>query len=73
MKSYTNKTRFAAIITISVDSTNAPQAALELGANEVYEKYPATVGHYDILVEPGKELRPGETTVITFLGARTAP
>ncbi len=73
MKSYTNKTRFSAIITLSVDSTDNPQSALELGANEIFEKHFATVGHYDIVVEPGQEIRAGNNTVITFLGARTAP
>lgn len=70
---YANRTRFPAIVTVRVESTDAPKDALVVTLDGVTTKLEATPASYDLLVNPGEELESGANTVATFLGSRCAP
>lgn len=75
MKFYANRTRFGAIVTISVDGIiDDPKAAIQIGTPGAFEecKISAT-GYYDITVGPGKEIHINNGTSATFIAARTSP
>lgn len=67
---YTNHTHLAAIVTIRIESTETPQAALEIGKSDYFEKTPGNNGVHDYLVDAGKELRTANNTIAIFLAVR---
>ncbi len=71
MKNYTNHTRFSAIVTINIDSTNDPASAIRLSASDLVDKFAADVGTHDFLVEPGKTLSIGDGTAASLIGVRS--
>lgn len=71
MTIYTNHTRFAAIVTIEIDTAENPDAALEIGQSDYYEKVPGSKGVHDYFVDAGKEIRIVNNTVATFVAVRS--
>jgi precorrin-6B methylase 2 len=67
---YTNHTRFGAIVTIQIDTSDAPEAALEIGQADYYEKVPGSKGVHDYFVDAGKELRTANNTIANFVTVR---
>ena len=67
---YTNHTRFGAIVTIQISTTDVPEAALEIGQGSYYEQASGSKGVHDYFVDAGKELRTVGNTTASFLGAR---
>ncbi len=53
---YTNLTQYRAIVTINVETTEDPAAALMIGTKEFYEKFGRKSGYFDLVVDSGKEL-----------------
>lgn len=70
MTIYTNHTRFGAIVTIEIDTTENPEAALEIGQKDYYEKAPGAKGAHDYFVDAGKEIRSSNNTVAKFISSR---
>jgi hypothetical protein len=70
MPLYTNHTRFGAIVTIQIDTTDVPEAALEIGQGDYYEHVSGSKGVHDYFVDAGKELRTAGNTSAIFMGAR---
>ena len=70
MTIYTNHTRFGAIVTIEIDTAENPEAALEIGQNDYYEKAPGSKGVHDYFVDAGKEIRNANNTSAKFIAAR---
>jgi|JI9StandDraft_1071089.scaffolds.fasta_scaffold255118_2 hypothetical protein len=70
---YRNRTRHAAIVTIKIESTDKPEAALKVGSEEFFEEMDGKPGIDDLLVSPGKELHTNNNTVATLLAVRNAP
>lgn len=68
---YTNHTRHQAIVTIKIDTTDKPDAALEIGEPEAYNKVPGAAGVHDYIVDAGKELRTADQTVASFIAVRS--
>lgn len=71
MPVYTNHTRFPAIVTIQIESTNEPGAALQIGQDPIYAKHKADKGCHDFQVDPGMTIEALNGTVATVLGVRT--
>lgn len=69
---YKNQTRFPAIVTVKVESTEDAKEALDVGSEDFYRKYPADKGYHDILVDAGSELRALNNTNASVLGVRNA-
>lgn len=69
---YANRTRFPAIVTVRVESTDNPKDALSVSSDGVADKVAATPACYDLLVSPGSELSSGANTVVVFINSRCA-
>lgn len=69
---YTNHTRHPAIVTVKVETTDKPNASLEVGQDGYYDQYPGDVGVHDYVVDAGKEIRTVSNTSASFLSVRTA-
>lgn len=68
---YTNHTRHPAIVTIKIETTDKPNASLEIGQEGYYDNHSGDVGVHDYVVDAGKELRTVSNTSASFLHART--
>lgn len=73
MLTYKNRTFTASIVTIEIESVQAPDAAVEIGSENMFQKFAATVGHHDFLVEGGKEIRMINGTIAKLLTVRSSP
>lgn len=70
---YANRTRFSAIVTIKIESTDNPGGSIFTGGpGELPEKTAAKVGFNDFLVDGGRELHLSENTVATLFAVRSA-
>jgi hypothetical protein len=69
---YANRTRFSAIVTIKIESTDNPSSSVLTGAGEMLEKTAAEIGFNDFLVDGGRELHLSENTVATLFAVRSA-
>ena len=70
MTIYTNHTRHPAIVTIKIESTDKPEASLEIGEPDLYKAVPGATGVHDYLVDGGKELRTANQTTASFVSVR---
>lgn len=70
---YTNRTRFPAIVTVLIESTNDGSSSLIVGTETFYEKIAGKTGLFDILVDSGQELHSGEGTNASVFAVRCAP
>lgn len=70
MTIYTNHTRFGVIVTLQIDTTDVPEAALQIGLGSYYEKVPGGKGIHDYFVDSSKEIRTAGNTVASFISAR---
>ena len=70
MAFYTNQTRQNVIVTLQIQSTNDPPAAVAKGTKDAFQNVKADVGYHDLLVEAGLELRLGNNTTATLIGTR---
>lgn len=70
MPIYTNHTRFSAIVTLRIESTNQPEAALEIGQAPLYDKQQADKGWHDFQVGPGMSIEAINGTVAIVQGVR---
>ncbi|MEI2613613.1 MAG: hypothetical protein V9G21_00855 [Methylotenera sp.] len=70
---YTNHTRFAAIVTVKIESSQKPSEAIMIGSEAFLEKITAKLGHWDFFVDGGQELHLGENTVATLMSVRSVP
>ena len=68
---YTNHTRHSAIVTIKVESTENPEAALEIGEPDAFKTFPGAAGVHDYIVDGGKELRTVGQTTASFVSVRS--
>lgn len=68
---YTNHTRHPSIVTIQIETTDKPNAALEIGEPDAYKTVPGAAGIHDYLVDGGKELRTANQTTATFISVRS--
>ena len=76
MKNYYNNTRFAAIVTVNVESSNDLKAGLlvsQPGEDKVVSARDSTPGYHDVWVDAGKELRVADGTVASFIAVRSGP
>lgn len=74
MNFYANKTRYPAILTLSIESiAENAKAFIKIGSIGAYEesKIP-TVGYYDFLVAPGKELHVADGILANLFTVRSA-
>lgn len=67
---YTNNTKYPAIVTIKVESTDKPSESLEIGSGDLHVKSAADVGVHDFVVDGGKQLRTANNTSASFLAVR---
>ena len=72
MPFYSNHSKSAAIVTLKLESTDNPKAALMIGSEAFLEKHEGAPGYLDIIVESGKELHLTNNTVATFVSVRSA-
>lgn len=70
MPLYTNHTRFPAIVTIQIESTSEPGAAIQIGQDPIYAKQKADKGWHDFQVDPGMTIEMSNGTVAVVLGVR---
>ncbi|MBK8266453.1 MAG: hypothetical protein IPK80_34640 [Nannocystis sp.] len=70
---YKNNTRFKALVTVLVQSTENPAEALAIGAKVAPKKLPAEPGAVDWEVAPGESIVLLNNTTATVLGVRNAP
>lgn len=70
MTIYTNHTRFGVIVTLQIDTTDVPEAALQIGLGSYYENAPGSKGVHDYFVDAGKEIRTTGNTTASFIAAR---
>ncbi len=56
---YCNKTRYAAIVTLRIDSVEEGEVAAMLGQPDAFVPLVIGTGHFDILVDPNQELHLG--------------
>lgn len=70
---YTNKTRFDAIVTLKIESTETPEAAVKVGTEVYFENFGAKSGYLDVKVEGGQELHLSEKTIASLITVRSAP
>lgn len=69
---YANRTQFPAIVTLKLEGTDDPTAALKIGSEEFFEKIGGKTGYFDLVVDGGKELHLINNTVATFVSVRAA-
>ena len=70
---YTNRTRFPAIVTLSIESVDKPDKALKVGDGSVFVDMPAAQGFCDIYVDAGKTIILVDGTIGTIFALRNAP
>lgn len=70
MALYTNHSRYSAIVTVQVQSTQNPSGSIEKGAKSSFVKLTADVGYHDFVVEPEQQLKLGENTTATLVAVR---
>ena len=69
---YSNRSKFAAIVTVKLESTDDPKAALMIGSEAFFENHEGAPGSLDVIVESGKDLHLINKTVATFVSVRSA-
>jgi len=72
MSLYKNSTRFRAIVTVLLESTENKKKALKIGKKAPVE-CPAEIGYNDCDVGPGESIELINNTVATISGIRNAP
>lgn len=71
MPLYTNLSQSSAIVTIKIESSDDPAAAIMIGTEQFYEKLGGKPGYYDVVVGRGKELHLLNNTVATLIAVRS--
>ena len=69
---YKNTTRYRAIVTVQVQSTENPKKALQIGS-KAPQACEAELGFTDCDVGPGESIVPINNTQATIVGIRNAP
>jgi hypothetical protein len=67
---YTNHTRFSAIVTVRIESTDKPDEALHVGQDPLFRKQKADKGWHDLQVDAGMSIEAINNTIATVLGVR---
>lgn len=70
---YRNRTRYNAIVTVKIESTDKPEAAFKLGTDNLLQEIEGKPGVEDLEIAPGKELHLTNNTVATILSSRNSP
>lgn len=70
---YVNRTRFPAIVTVRIESTDNPKDALSVSLDGVSDNLESLPACYDILVNPDQEVTAGFGTVAVIVATRNCP